>query len=75
MQETWVRYLGQENPLEKGIASHSSTLAGKSYGQRSLAGYSPRGWKESDTTERLSTHACKQGNRGAKGSRHKETLG
>ena len=24
MQETWVRPLGQENPLEKGMATHSS---------------------------------------------------
>ena len=30
-------------------------LPGKSYGQRSLAGYRPRSHKESDTTERLST--------------------
>ena len=30
-------------------------LPGKSHGQRSLAGYSPWGSKESDTTERLST--------------------
>ena len=27
MQETWVRSLGQEDPLEKGMATHSSTLA------------------------------------------------
>ena len=27
MQETWVRSLGQEDPLEKEIATHSSTLA------------------------------------------------
>ena len=33
------------------MAIHSSILAGKSYGQRSLAGYSPRGRKESDITE------------------------
>ena len=26
-RETWVRSLGQENPLEKGMATHSSTLA------------------------------------------------
>ena len=32
-------------------------LPGKFHEQRSLAGYSPRGPKESDTTERLSTHA------------------
>ena len=29
MQETWVRSLGQEDPLEKGQATHSSTLAWK----------------------------------------------
>ena len=27
MQETWVRSLGQESPLEKGMAIHSSILA------------------------------------------------
>ena len=27
LQEMWVRSLGQEDPLEKGIATHSSTLA------------------------------------------------
>ena len=27
MQETWVRSLGWENPLEKGMATHSSILA------------------------------------------------
>ena len=27
MQETWVRSLGMEDPLEKGIATHSSILA------------------------------------------------
>ena len=27
MQETWVRILGQEDPLEKGTATHSSILA------------------------------------------------
>ena len=26
MQETWVRYLGQEDPLEKGMATHYSIL-------------------------------------------------
>jgi len=26
MQETWVRSLGQEDPLEKGMATHSSIL-------------------------------------------------
>ena len=27
MLETWVQSLGQENPLEKGMATHSSILA------------------------------------------------
>ena len=27
MQETWVRFLGQEGPLEKEVATHSSILA------------------------------------------------
>ena len=27
MQETWVQSLGQEDPLEKGIATHASILA------------------------------------------------
>ena len=34
--------LGQENPLEKDIATHSSILPGKSHRQRSLAAYSPQ---------------------------------
>ena len=29
MQKTWVRFLGQEDPLEKEMATHSSTLAWK----------------------------------------------
>ena len=27
MQETWIQSLGQEDPLEKGMATHSSILA------------------------------------------------
>ena len=52
MLETWVRSLGREDPLEKEMATHSSTLA--LHGGRNLVGYSPWGRKESDTTERLS---------------------
>ena len=40
-------------PLENEIAMHSSILAWKSHGRRSLVGWSPRGCEESDTTERL----------------------
>ena len=53
MQETWVQSLGQEHPLEKEMATgnHSSFLPGEFHGQRSLAGYSQWGHKESDMTE------------------------
>ena len=53
MQETRVWPLGQEDPLEKAMATHSSILARKSHGQRNLVVYSPWGFKESDTTEQL----------------------
>ena len=52
MQETWVQSLGQEDPLEKEMAT-PIFLPGESHGQRSLAGYSPWGRKELDTTEGL----------------------
>ena len=44
---------GLGNPLEKGMAIHSSILAREFHGQRSLVGYSPWSHKESDTTEQL----------------------
>ena len=42
---------GWEDPLEMGMATHSSILAWRIPGL-----YSPRGRKETDTTERLSLH-------------------
>ena len=48
MQETQVQSLGQEDPLEKGM------VPGETHEQRSLAGYSRWGHKESDATEWLS---------------------
>ena len=51
VQETWVQSPGWEDTLEKDIATHSSFLPGKFYGQRSLVGYSPWSPKELDTTE------------------------
>ena len=50
-QETQVLSQGQEDPLEEGMVTHSSILAGEFHGQRSLAGYSPKGHKESDVSE------------------------
>ena len=56
MQETRVQSLGLEDPLEKEMATHSSILPGEFHGQRRLAGYSPRGCKEVDMTQRLKRH-------------------
>ena len=55
MQETQVRPLGREDPLEKGMASHSSILAWRIPRPEEPGGLQPMGHKESDTTERL-TH-------------------
>ena len=45
MLEMWAQSLGQEDPLEKEMATHS----------RSLGGYSLWGHKGSDTAERLNS--------------------
>ena len=50
MQETQVQSLGWEDLWEEEMATHPSILAWKIHRQRSLAGYSPRGRKEPDTT-------------------------
>ena len=58
MQETQVRSLDWEHPLEEEMAI-PVFLPGKSHGQRSLAGHNPWGHKESDKesdmTERTHT--------------------
>ena len=46
-----VQSLNQEDPLEKGMATHSSILPWESHGLKSMVGYDPLGLKESDTTE------------------------
>ena len=51
MRETQVRSPGQEDPLEKEMATHSSTLAWKIPWTEEPGRYSPWGCKESDTTE------------------------
>ena len=63
MQETWIQSLGQEDPLEKGMATplfllfpYTLTpvfLSGEFHGQRRLVGYNSWGHKESDMTEQL----------------------
>ena len=56
VRETQVQPVDWEDPLEKAMAPHSSTLAGKSHRWRSLVGYSPWGHKELDTSEGLHFH-------------------
>ena len=54
MQKMEIRSLGQEDPLEQEMATHSNILGlgtGKSHGQRSLEGHSPWSCKELDLTE------------------------
>ena len=51
MRKIQVQSLGQEDPMEKGMATLSSILASEIHGRRSLEGYSPQAHKESDTTE------------------------
>ena len=53
VQETQVRSLGQEGPLEKEMATHSSTLAWETLWTEEPGGLQSRECKESDTTERL----------------------
>ena len=56
MQEMWVLSLGQEDPLEKGMASTPVFLPGEFHGQKSLVGYITWGCKESDMTEQSHFH-------------------
>ena len=55
IQETQVGSLGQEDPLEKKMAPHSSILAWRIPWTEESGGHSPWGRKELDTTEQL-TH-------------------
>ena len=50
MQETWFQSLGQEDPVEKEMATTPVFLPGESHRQKSLVGYSTWDGKESDTT-------------------------
>ena len=52
-EETQVQSLGQEDPLEKGMAITPVFSPGESHGQRSLEGCSPWGCKELETTEAI----------------------
>ena len=55
IQEGWVQSLGEEDPLEKGKATHSSGLAWEIPWTKEPGRHVPRGHKESDTTEHAHT--------------------
>ena len=52
-QETQVQSLGQQDPLEKRMATHSSILAWRIPWIEEPVGYSPVDCKESDMTDQL----------------------
>ena len=54
MQETQVRFLGWEDPLEKEMATHSSILAWKIPWTEEPGGLHPMGSQESDVLETIS---------------------
>ena len=54
--ETWVQSLGQEDPLEKEMAIHSSILAWRTPWTEEFGGLQSTGLKGSDTTVRLHFH-------------------
>ena len=58
--ETWVWYLGWEDPLEEGMATQSSGFPGESPWTEEPGGLQSMGCKESDTTEWLSTQHYRQ---------------
>ena len=61
MQETPVQFLGQEDPLEKGKATHYSILAGEFHGLYSL-------WVHKEWTEQLSLSLSSDYNRTTRSS-------
>ena len=51
MLENWVQSLGQEDPLEKGVATHSSILAWRIPWAEKPGGLQSMGSEELDTTK------------------------
>ena len=51
-----VQSLGREDPLEQGMATHSSILTWRILGTEESGGYNPWGCKESDWTD-MHTHS------------------
>ena len=53
MQETWLWFLGQEDPLEKGMATHSSIFAWRISWTEEPGGLQSMGLQRVGRTERL----------------------
>ena len=53
MQETWIRFLGQENPQKKEMATHSNILAWEIPWREEPGGLQSMGSQESDVPEQL----------------------
>ena len=51
MQETWIQSLGEEDPLEKGMATHSSILAWTIPWTEEPGGLQSMGSQREDMTE------------------------
>ena len=60
MRETWLHSLGWEDPLEKGMPTHSTILAWRIPKDRGAWWATPWGRKESNMIERLTTSTCLQ---------------
>ena len=56
MQETWIRSRGQEDPLEKEIATHSSIGAWRTPCTQKPSRRQPMGSQRVDMTQQLSHH-------------------
>ena len=52
----WIHFLGQEGTLEREMATYSCILALEVQWTEEYGRYSPKGLRESDMTEQLSTH-------------------
>ena len=61
MQDTWVRSLGWEDPLEKGMATHFSILAWKIPWTEGPGGLQSTGLLRVGRTKRLLLHFTKEG--------------
>ena len=57
-QETQVQSLGQEDPLEEEMSTHSNILTWEIPWTEEPSGYSPWGCKESDTTQGLNNNSA-----------------